>query len=191
MPVAPIDIANSALSKLGAELLTSLTEDNDRAVLFNALYEQVRDATLEAFPWSFALKRTTLAQSASTPTFDWAFAYPLPADCLKVEKTDEDDYPWTVETIGGTEMLFSDRGSMKVKYIFQVTDTAKFSPTYVEALTEHMASEMAMGITGKSDLKKLHYEIYAVKIKEARTRASQQKSADIVEPDDLITHRFS
>ena len=191
MAVAPIDIANAALAKLGAELLTSLSEDNDRAVLFNALYERVRDATLEAFPWPFAVKRTTLAQSASTPTFDWAHAYPLPPDCLKVERTDDDDSPWTVETIDGTEMLFSDRATMKIKYIFKVADTAKFSPTYAESLIEHMASEMALGITGKGDLKKLHYELYMGKIKEARTRASQQKSPEVVGPDDLITHRFS
>ena len=187
MAVAKIDIANRALVKLGAEPLTSLTEDNDRAVAFNQLYDSVREATLEAYPWRFALKRASLAQGATAPTWGWNNAYPLPADCLKVESTDDDDYPWTVEQ----GELYSDRSSMKVVYIFNISDTNTFSATYVEALSEHLASEMAIAVTGESNLKQFHWELYQLKIKEARTRDSQSGSPKKFPTSDLENERHS
>jgi len=185
MAVAKIDIANRALVKLGAEPLTSLSEDNDRAVSFNQLYDAVREATLEAYPWRFALKRAQLAQGATDPTWGWASAFPLPADLLKVESTDLDSSPWTVER----GELYSDRSEMKIVYIFNVTDTNTFSPTYVEALSEHLASEMAIAVTGEANLKQFHWELYLAKIKEARTRDSQAGSPKQFPRSDLENER--
>lgn len=184
---APVDIANLALTKLGAEPLTSLTEDNDRAVLFNALYAHVRDSVLEEHPWEFALRRDTLASATPSPLFGFTNRYALPGDVLKVEMTDDETNNWIVED----KHIHSDRSSMEVLSIVQITDTARFSPLFVEALSDRLASEMALGITGKESLVELHWNKYLAKMKSAKTRSSQAGTPPIFEPDDLIDARFS
>ncbi len=187
MAVAPVDIANLALTKLGADVLTSTTEDNDRAVLFNAQYPHSRDATLQAYPWNFAMRRKSLGKDATAPIFKWANRFTIPGDSLMVVGTDDDTFPWDVEE----GFIVSDRGSMKILYITQITDSAKFSPLFVEALAELLASNMALGITGKLDLKKVHFELFRAVIREARTRDSQARTPGSFGDGDLIDARFA
>lgn len=58
-------------------------------------YPIARDQVLEAHEWSFALRRIDLAQVAM-PYTQWAYAYALPDDCLKLfavlPKDATDDY---------------------------------------------------------------------------------------------------
>jgi hypothetical protein len=55
-----LEVANSALLRLGAKKISSLTEDSDRARLCNAFIHSVRKQTLRAHPWNVALKRAKL-----------------------------------------------------------------------------------------------------------------------------------
>ena len=47
-----VEICNAALLSIGADTITSLTEDSDEAAFMNARFEAVRDAVLRAHPWS-------------------------------------------------------------------------------------------------------------------------------------------
>jgi len=189
MAVAEIDIANLAIVKLGGERLTSLTEDNNRAVAFNALYTHTRDAVLEDHPWQFARTRVTLAQASPVPLFGYAQRYALPGDYLALVGTDDDTQPWMVED----HHVFSNRSSMMIVYIRVITDTARFSPTFIDALAERLAAEMAIAITGKTDLKQFHWEVYLQKISTAGTRDSQSQTPPLFSDldADLNVERFA
>jgi len=54
------DIANSALAKLGAEEITSLSDTTRRARLVNRQFVKIRDKLLRSHPWNFAIKRSFL-----------------------------------------------------------------------------------------------------------------------------------
>lgn len=56
------DIANSALSKLGGELITSLSDTSRRAVLANRQFAKIRAKLLRSHPWNFAIKRQFLTK---------------------------------------------------------------------------------------------------------------------------------
>lgn len=55
-----LEVANSALNRLGAKSITLLTEETDRARLCNRFLVPARKQTLRAHPWNVALKRTKL-----------------------------------------------------------------------------------------------------------------------------------
>jgi hypothetical protein len=55
-----IQVINQALRNLGEDPITALTDATRRAQLANEFYPIVRDATLLAHPWTFALQRQRL-----------------------------------------------------------------------------------------------------------------------------------
>jgi len=77
-------IANLALAKLGISPIMALTDDSKQAQFANRFYAQTRDEVLSSHRWNFAMRRDTLNRLATGPDFEWAFAYQLPTDCLRV-----------------------------------------------------------------------------------------------------------
>ena len=59
-------ICNSALAKVGATSISSISGTDKKSVLCNLLYSKVRDKVLKAHPWNFAIKRARLAGDVDT-----------------------------------------------------------------------------------------------------------------------------
>ncbi len=76
------EIASNALTKLGAQSITSIADDDtQRARLCRSYYPNVRDAALRAYPWRCATVRRNLAVEDDTPVGDdWAHQFQLPVD---------------------------------------------------------------------------------------------------------------
>jgi hypothetical protein len=66
-----VDIANRALTKLGAARIISFGDDNKQARAVSSMFDIVRDAELRSHIWSFSVKRASLPALLSTP--DWGF----------------------------------------------------------------------------------------------------------------------
>lgn len=62
MSASNVEIANSALSKLGAEQITSLSDNTRRAVAANLQFHKIRKNLLRSHPWNFAMKRQYLTK---------------------------------------------------------------------------------------------------------------------------------
>lgn len=82
-----LSICNSALIKLGAESISSLSDNNKRAKLCNAQYEVLKNKVLRAHPWNFAIKRAKLTVNAQEPSWGFYSSFDLPGDCLRVLET--------------------------------------------------------------------------------------------------------
>tara|TARA_R100001530_G_scaffold114015_1_gene80959 strand:+ start:206 stop:1021 length:816 start_codon:yes stop_codon:yes gene_type:complete len=61
MASSEVAICNSALIKLGAAEISSLSDTNKRAQLCNAQYSKLRDELLRSHPWNFAIGRKVLS----------------------------------------------------------------------------------------------------------------------------------
>lgn len=185
MAVSEVSICSNALRKLGDNPITSLSDDSDRARLCNALYEINRDATLRAYPWNFAIRRTTLAQLSTTPAFEYSYEYTLPTNpyALRVLSLYEGDDSWKVE---GRKLLTND-STAAIVYIARITDTAEFDALFVEALTARLASELSWPIIRSNSAKVSFYQEFIMKINEARAIDAQEGSADILINDELTT----
>ena len=100
-----VEIANRALTKLGAERILLLTDPSKEARVMNAMFDTVMDAELRRHRWKFALKRATLPALVATPEWGYAYAYQLPSDFLALVQVNEyylrglkQKTLWTVES---------------------------------------------------------------------------------------------
>lgn len=192
-----VTISNMALAHLGETAdIVALTDNTVQAAQCRHFYPIARDQLLEAHPWTFAVQRVELTEAAENPNSDdWAFAYTLPADCLRPlavlapgmpaksfgEDSDAGTYPYVVEAVDGTPTLFTNVETATLRYIAQVTDLTKYPPAVMAALARLLASMVAGPlIKGEAGLKvaALQREIYAAEFGKAAARDSNRGRRD-------------
>ena len=95
-----VSVSNTALQKLGAERIVSLTQDHPNARHINACFEEIVKQELRDRPWGFAIKRVVLAPSATTtitnPDMPFNNAFPLPNGCLRVLPPSRENLDWQI-----------------------------------------------------------------------------------------------
>lgn len=149
MPSA-VDIANSALTKCGAELINSFTEASEAARVINANYEAVRDRVLRMHPWNSVTTRQQLAPLSETPPWGFEYAYSLPADCLRVLEIDAYGRQWRVE---GGKILTDIGPVLNVRFIRRETDPNLYDSLLADAVSTRLAYEIVERLT-QSNTKK-------------------------------------
>ena len=183
------EIASNALTKLGAQTITSIADDDtQRARLCRAYYPNVRDAVLRAYPWRCATKRANLALHADDPIGDdWdnQFLLPVLPYCLRILKVDNGDIPYTLE---GRYILCNEE-SLYLKFIYRVTDPGLFDSLLQEAIECRLAAELAYPVTGSPTLIKAMWELYEAKLREARTIDGMEAPLEIWESESLVWDR--
>lgn len=134
-------------------------------------YPIARNSLLEMYEWGFATTRAILAEVAN-PFTQWQHAYARPQDCLKVQcilpAGAADGWsegglfgsfgyaagdrlgliqvaqPYKTETdADGNQIILTSTGNAVIQYTRLVTDTSKFSPLFVDALSRYLASYLA------------------------------------------------
>lgn len=171
-----VGICNRALQKLGAERITSLTDDSRNARSCNASYETLRDAELRAHPWSFAIKRDVLAPDTDAPAFDYTYAFSLPSDALRILPPNDSYLDWKIE---GRKILTNAGSTLNLVYIARITDPNTMDITFQEALASRMAMELCEEITQSNEKIKNAANDYTRALREARrTNAIESISAD-------------
>lgn len=181
-----VSICNQALTSLGADTIMSLTEDNENARRCNTIFEQTRDEVLRGHPWNFAIERTsTMAALSASPEFDWAYAYQLPSDCLRVLKTNIKYMPFKIE---GRKLL-CDYTGIKIKYIKKVTDPVQFDANFAEALAAKLAQKLAYPITESKTMFEAAGKWYGDVLADARSADAQEGTPDDIDDSDWIDSR--
>lgn len=174
-----VSIANRALGKLGSSTITSLTQDSPAARAVNNIFEGIRRSEIRKHPWNFAKTRAQLAASADEPLFDFDYAFPLPADCLRV--LNKADVDWKIE---GQSILSNDSGPLEVVYLRDVTDPNIFDEAFIEAFAAKLAMELAERLSSSSEKKEQARKDYQFALSEARrTNAIERMSEDRIEDD--------
>lgn len=150
-----VNIANLALSHLGDNAtVASLDppEGSAQAEHCARFYPMARDALLQSHAWSFAAKRLRLAPVASGWD-QWACAYAKPADVLVLRgivspsagsQGADDMQPYVLEVdADDNEVIYTDLAAAVGLYTRRVTDTTRYPPMFVLALSWHLASMLA------------------------------------------------
>lgn len=167
----PVDIANLGLSHIGARAQIASISPPDGTVEAGycaRFYPLVRREMLEMHAWTFAAKRVALSQ-VTNPSTVWAYAYALPADCVKARRilplalldnytvalqSYEEHYPEdlinTVFTERGSsrfevegDVLLTNEPDAVLLYTRDITDSNKFSSRFVIGAGMLMASYLA------------------------------------------------
>lgn len=181
MTISVVSICNRALDMLGADPITALTDTSKSARLCNRNYEPVRDAVLRAYPWNSAMARASLAASADTPEFDYAYQYEAPADFLRMWRINEDDEGLVKWRLEGRKILTDQPAPLYIVYVKQITDPAEFDPLLADAISARLAAEIAYSLTGSASVKQEAENSYLRRLAEARKVDAQE----IGIPDEL------
>lgn len=180
-----VEIANRALSKLGAERITSLDDNIKGARAMLARFNLLRDAELEAHPWRFAIKLTTLPALATAPVYGYAFAYQRPSDDLRpitigdyaidsraigvqyAVQTGYSNSRAPFEIVGAS--IFTDYAApLEYQYIRRVSNSGEFPALFVEALASRLAMDAAEELTQSASKQQAAMQDYERALKEAR-----------------------
>lgn len=175
--ISPVGIANMALSHIGAKsTIESFTENSSAAKQANIWYDYSRLQVLEAYDWSFARKRRTLAlhgdtisETAADPLAGvWGFRYSYPDDCVATRKIQnpnappDDAVPYDIETSldGQQKTILTNLESAVLVYTWDLTNTDMFSVLFVSALSHLLAHQIAFSVTGERKIKITELNIY-------------------------------
>ena len=193
-----VSICNSALAKVGAGRILSLTEDSKEARLCAEQYPKVRDAMLRGHPWNFAVARKSLAQVTTyTVPYEYEFAYFIPLDVLRILSTDLNfepsitERPWVVEIDPNTEdkLLLTNVDAVAIRYIKSVSE-ARFDKNFAEALAYALAADLAYALTQSTTMAQLLDAKAQEKLREIRSYDAQEGSLPQVEANEWLLARL-
>jgi hypothetical protein len=184
--MSEVSICNTALLRVGEGTILALTEDSKPARACNLIYADTRDSVLREHPWNFAVKRVELALLADAPIFEFDFQHQLPADCIRVLKTDDDLIAHRVE---GNRIL-SNNSVVKIEYISRITDTTQFDTLFTDALSDRIAADLAFNLSDNNALSQFMFQRSKDKVKQARSMDGQEGTPRSIEADTWLNTRL-
>jgi hypothetical protein len=185
MSLTDVDICNSALTKVGAERISSLTEENERARILAEQYPKLRDKLLRSHPWNFSIARVLLAPALGTPAFGFQYQFTVPSDCLRILEINSES-TWQKEG----EYIVSDSPSIGIKYIKRITDTSKYDATFAEALASALAYDVSYSLVQSVTLKDTLAKEADMALRTARSFDAQEGTPGQVIANDWLTIRY-
>lgn len=149
-----ISICSDALILLGAKTISSFNDGTDEANTADRLYPNVRDSTLMLYPWSFAYKKTQLAQLITTPTTEWKYEFQLPGDRLGNPRAAYTTNSPSARPLKDWEIqgdkLLTNETTIYIDYPYQ-TPEYSMPQYFVQLMKYMMAWHMAYPVTEQQD----------------------------------------
>ena len=153
------DLLNDALGQIGATPINAIDDGTTNANYCQRFYPALRDGLLRSAHWNFATGRVELAQEATTPAFEFAYQYALPADCLKVREY----YGGSPSTGDGTDLallearqlakwkvegrkLLTNDGEVMIVYTRRITNPDEWDSTFYQLVSTWLAAKLANAI---------------------------------------------
>ena len=155
-----VNVANLALTDLGADRILALTEDSENARKVNAIFDLVRDAELRSHPWNFAIERRNFNKTTNTPLFGFDAEFQIPGDVIRILTPENRKADMFVRE--GDKVLAND-DSFKARCIIRITDPTKWDETFVTCFAARLSAELAYSITDSRTLAADKAEVYKEK----------------------------
>jgi len=186
-----VSICNLALGWLGANRINSLSDESVEAQLCKSNWPFSRDACLEDRAWTFATKDVQLAPLAEPTSTQYANAYKLPTDLIRVLRAGgvpeyDDRLLW--ERQGGD--IVTDSGVLYIKYIWKVEDPARYSPAFRQAAAARLAADLAIALTESKSIFDAMETMYSKKLIAAASTDGMQGRAQKLTSDQLTKVRL-
>jgi hypothetical protein len=167
-PVVRTQLLNRVLGKLGAARVASITETHPAVAAFTDAYPRVRQFELTRHPWKVAMVRTGLPAAAEAPAWGWAYAYPLPDECLRLWQVTDGTWAVTSYAVEAGAVLADQAPPLRVSYTRDLGDVALHDVVLFEALAAHLAWDLCDSITGSPARKPALISEYSGLIEDAR-----------------------
>ena len=188
MSVSSVDIANSALVKVGAETILSLDDDSKEAQVCKVRYNLVRQIVLRMHPWNCAIKRATTSALTAAPAFGYSYQHQLPADCLRALEVDvQDDPEYRIEG----RRLHTDSNEVELKYLYDLEDTSEMDALLTETIAAYLAFDIAYTLTQNGNVRDSMFGLFEAALRRAKTIDAQEDSRMELEANHWDESRIS
>lgn len=196
------DLLNDALSQIGEVSIGSINDGTVNAYYCKALYPALLDSILRSHHWNFALTRVSLAADVTGPVYEYAYAYTLPSDLLKLVAyagaNTSTTITWTEGGVRAYPMpykvegrkLYSNEGTVYIQYIARKSNPSDWDALFYQVVSTWLASKLAMAIT--KDARKsstLLQQAVTVLLPMALAVDGQEGSIEPFQTDDLLWGR--
>lgn len=165
MAQTAVDCCNSALQRVGATTITSLSDNSPEARACSVAYDSNRRDELRKHPWNFAITRAVLAPDATAPAFDYLYQFTLPSDCLRLLRPATSDLDWVVE---GRKVLTNYDNPLYIRYIADITDPTQWDPSFYNVVAGALAVDICERLTQSNTKKNLLIGQYQDDVRMAR-----------------------
>jgi len=195
-----LDLANQALTQLGAKRLTSITDGTSHAKLVNEIIDEVIQEVMIDGAFTSTIRRASLNQTSNTPAYEFTYEYQLPTNpkCLRVLEIETangnslqyvadylEDQGYRIEG----DKLLSDSETAKIKYIAHITDVGSYDSSLKMAIRAKLAADLAYPITGSTSLADRLYQKYERVLARAKSIDGQNGSPRKIDSNDLTIIR--
>ncbi len=194
-------IINRALQIVGYKSVGSINDNDRGARAMNRAYQSCLLSELRSHYWSFALKRASLAASATPPAFGKANYYPLPGDFLDLAPLDPTFgangggpisgppaiTDWQIE---GQQIASDDVSPIQIRYITSSITESMFDPCFAEAFSARLALSTCEELTQSTAKLGAIGQVYEAAIEMAKNRNAFENRPVQPQLDSWISARF-
>ena len=152
MAQSQTDACNSALQRVGATTILSISDNSPEARACSVAFDSNRRDELRRHIWNFAIKRVQLAPDAISPAFDYTNAFTLPSDCLRVLRPKDTQCDWMIE---GRKVLSNNDTVLNLRYVSDVEDVSQWDATFYNVFATSLAYDICEKLT-QSNQKKVN-----------------------------------
>jgi hypothetical protein len=138
-------ICNLGLKRAGAGLIGNLDDSGERspeAEFCRLEWPIVLSYVLESHPWKCCAKQASLATTTTAPLFGFDYAYPLPADYVRMIGMADQDA--TYQALG--RVLHTDESPAEIDYVYLCVDPTKYTAGLVDTLAFQLAYRAALSL---------------------------------------------
>ncbi len=190
MASSVVDICNLALTQLGQEDITSLTDDTKEARACNSNYPSARDVVLRAHRWNCASKRATLSELSDAPTWGFTKAFQIPSDFIRFASLDDLDFIYRIEGGDDGRVIVTDESTVNLLYIYRLELVPHMDELLKECIAARLAAEIAYKLTRDQSIRRDQYQIYKDKLSEAMFTDSLEAPVDQLTDNTFIDARL-
>lgn len=186
-----IDICSRALVLIGAEPITSFSDDTTESLVSNNMYEDVARTNLTSTRWRFATNQAQLNRLSAAPTGRFDAAYQLPDGYLYIHAITVNDFQIEYDLYGDKAYCDADTQDVLIAdYTFRADEVNW--PSYFCLTVEYaMATVFATSVARDTALANQMNEQYERMLAKARSIDSQQQSTRKLTTSRFITNRRS
>ena len=182
-----IDCCNSALQRVGATTILSLSDNSPEARACTVAYDSNRRDELRRHRWNFSIKRVVLAPDTTAPAFDYTYAFTLPSDCLRIIRPPTSDLDWQIE---GRKILTNDGSTLYLKYIADIEDASQWDPSFYNVVAGALAIDICERLTQSNQKKQYCVAAYNEDVKMARRVDAFESGPEDAADDDWWNARL-
>ncbi len=188
MALNDIGLCSRALVRLGANPITSFNDETAESEIANALYAPIRDATLSAYPWTFATGQLALTKLNDPPIADYLNAFQLPIDFLRAISAGNGTKGRGLNYRIARGQLHTNADAVTLTYIFK-PEEEEFPSFFDMALISRLTAEFCIPVTESTSRAETFYKTAKEEFARARQIDAQQDSPNHLENFNLIDVR--